>query len=87
MTPNQEPPIDENIVGSVSMSVIAAETNFHFVGNVDVDSVSARSVWKKMSGACHVTGLPGNVRIAAVKMASATSEGTMLCCEGKVNFV
>ncbi len=69
------------------MSVIAAEENFLFVGTADVDSVFARSVWKKMSGVCPVTGSPGNVRIAAVRMASATSEGAMLCYEGKLNFV
>ena len=68
------------------MSVIAAEETFLFVGNADVDSVSARSVWKIMSGACPVTGSPGNVLIAVDRMASATSEGSMLCREGMVDI-
>jgi len=83
MTSNQDPPIDENIAGSVSMSAIAAEESFLFAGYADVDSVSARGVWKKMSGACPATGSPGSVRIAADRMALATSEGGMLCYEGK----
>ena len=87
MTSNQDPPIDENIVGIVSMSVFAAEEIFLFVGYADVDSVSARRVWRKMSGACPATASPGNVRIAVDRMASATSEGAMLCYGGKVNFV
>jgi hypothetical protein len=36
-----------------------------------------------MSGACPATGSPGSVRIAADRMALATSEGGMLCYEGK----
>jgi hypothetical protein len=36
-----------------------------------VDSVSAKSVWLKMSGGCHVMESPGNAPIAADKMGSA----------------
>jgi hypothetical protein len=40
-----------------------------------------------MFGVCPATGSPGNARIAACRMASATSDDAELCYEEKVNFV
>jgi hypothetical protein len=40
-----------------------------------VDSVSARTVWQKIYGACPAMPSPGNARTVEGRMDSATSEG------------
>ena len=76
-TPKYDLPTDENIVNSAVMYATVVVTNFPSAGNVDVDSVSAKNVWRKIFGACPAMALPGNVRIVAGKMASVTSEDSM----------
>jgi len=52
--------------------------NFPSVGSAGVDSVFARTVWKKIYGACPAMPLPGNVRTVEGRMDSATSEDSTL---------
>jgi len=58
------------------MFAIAAAGNCSSAGSAGVDSVSARSVWKKIYGACPAMPLPGNARTVEGRMDSATSEGS-----------
>jgi hypothetical protein len=60
--------------------VIAAVKNFPSAGTAGVDSVSARTVWRKISGACPAMPSPGNARTVEGRMASATNEG--ICVAG-----
>ena len=59
------------------MYATAVANNFPSAGNADVDSGSAKSVWRKIFGACPAMALPGNVRIVAGRMDSVTNEGSM----------
>ena len=54
---NASEPKNEYVSAAIKISLSA--------GNADADLPSARSVWKRMSGACPVTGSHGNVLIAA----------------------
>jgi hypothetical protein len=65
------------------MFATAAAGNYPSVGSADVGSVSVRNVWKKIFGACPAMASPGNARIVAARMASATSEGPMRCGKQK----
>ena len=69
--------IDKDDDANARTAATAAATNSHFAGGVDAVSEFARSAWKKISGGCHATASPGNVRIVACRMASVTSEDPM----------
>ena len=53
--------------------VTAAAKRYGFAGSVGVVFISARFAWRKTSGECHVTGLPGNARTVAIITDSATN--------------
>jgi hypothetical protein len=55
------------------MRAIVVERRFLFAGRAAAGSVFARTACKKTCGECHVMQSPGHVRIAAGKMALATS--------------
>ena len=57
------------------MFVIAAVGNFPSAGTAGVDSVSARTVCKKIYGACPAMLSPGNAPTVENRMDSATNEG------------
>ena len=61
------------------MFVIAAAGNFPSAGTAGVDSVSARTVCKKIYGACPAMPSPGNARTVEGRMDSATNEGPTVC--------
>lgn len=44
-------------------------------GGADADSQSAKTAWKKISGGCPVTALPGSVRIVVTKTDMEISRG------------
>jgi hypothetical protein len=54
--------------------VCAAIKKSRFAGNAGVDSPSAKSAWKKMSGVCPATVLPGNALIVEDKTVSGISK-------------
>ncbi len=64
------------------MFATAAAGNFPSAGTAGVDSISARTVWKKIYGACPAMPSPGNARTVEGKMDSATSKGPTLCVGG-----
>ncbi len=63
------------------MFATAAAGNCPSVGSAGVDSVSARTVWQKIYGACPAMPSPGNARTVAGKTGLATSE-VFRCCGG-----
>jgi len=61
------------------MFATAAAGSFPSAGGAGVVSVSVRTVWKKIYGACPAMPSPGNARTVEGRMDSATSEGPTLC--------
>jgi hypothetical protein len=72
-------PIDENTVSSAIIFATAAAGCFPSVGGAGVVSVSVKTVWKKIYGACPVMPSPGNARTVEGKMDLVTSESPRLC--------
>jgi hypothetical protein len=78
---NCDLPIEESIVSSDGVFVIAAVGNLPSAGTAAVDSVSARTVCKKISGACPAMPSLGNARTVEGRMDLATNEG--ICVAGE----
>ncbi len=56
------------------MFATAAAGNSPSVGSAAVDSLSVRTVWKKIYGVCPAMPSPGNARTVEGRMDSVTSE-------------
>ena len=61
--------------------------SFLFAGSAGVASVSAKTVWTKIYGACPAMPLPGSARTVAHRMDSVTSEDSKICGEAKYGWI
>ena len=64
----------KNALGPGNEYASAAIRKRLFAGNAGVDSVSVRSAWKKISGACPATVLHGNALTVGDKTVSGISK-------------